>query len=85
MADRNEVAGKIRSILHEQKTLADGSLEDGSQSLEELGFDSLDALNIIFAIEEEFGISVDDEQARSLRTIDALTDAVLDHLSSDDS
>lgn len=85
MADRNEVAGKIRSILHEQKTLPDESLEEGSQSLEELGFDSLDALNIIFAIEEEFGISVDDEEARSLETIDALVDAVLVHLSSDDS
>lgn len=83
MVDRNEVAGKIRAILDEQKTLPEDALEDGSRSLEDLGFDSLDALNIIFAIEEEFAITVDDEEARSLRTIDALIDAVVAHLSSE--
>lgn len=83
MVDRNEVAGKIRSILHEQKTLPEEALEDGSRSLEDLGFDSLDAINIIFGIEEEFDITVDDEEARSLVTIDAMVDAVMNHLSPD--
>lgn len=85
MVDRNEVAGKVRSILHDQKTLPADALDDGERSLEDLGFDSLDALNIIFSIEEEFGISVDDDQARSLKTIDALVDAVVAHLSSGES
>ena len=85
MVDRNDVSGKIRSILNDQKTLAGDALDDGSRSLEDLGFDSLDALNIIFAIEEEFGISVDDEEAKSLRTIDDLVDSVVAHLSSESS
>lgn len=75
--ERTEVASKVRAILDEQKTLPAGALDDATRSLEDLGFDSLDALNIIFAIEEAFGITVDDEEARSLRTIDALIDAVL--------
>ena len=36
--------------------------------LADLGIDSLDALNIIFEVEEAFGITVPDETARSMRT-----------------
>ncbi|MDX1585055.1 MAG: acyl carrier protein [Thermoanaerobaculia bacterium] len=83
--ERSEVSKKIRTILNEEKTLPEGALDDGGRSLEDLGFDSLDALNIIFAIEEEFDITVDDDEARSLRTIDQLVDAVMLHLESEDS
>lgn len=82
--DRSTVAERIRAILNDEKTLPEGALDDGGRSLEDLGFDSLDALNIIFSIEEQFDITVDDEEARSLRTIDELVDAVMLHLTSEE-
>ena len=45
-------------------------------SFEELGFDSLDAMNILFALETEFNISVPDDAARSIRSVRAAVEGV---------
>jgi len=45
-------------------------------SFEELGLDSMDAVNILFALENEFDISIPDEQARSIRSIREMVDGV---------
>ncbi len=45
-------------------------------SLEELGLDSLDALNLIFELEEEFKISVPDERALKLRTVGQMVEGI---------
>ena len=63
------------AILHDQKTLPQEEI-DPDQLLTELGFDSLDALNILFALEETFGITIPDEQARSCRTVREMTTTV---------
>ena len=39
------------------------------QSLEELGFDSLDTLNLLFNLEETFKVSIPDEEARQVRKV----------------
>jgi acyl carrier protein len=38
-------------------------------TFQELGFDSLDAMNILFALETEFNVSVPDDAARSIRSV----------------
>lgn len=38
-------------------------------TFEQLGIDSLDGINIVFALENEFGIAIPDEAAKSLRSI----------------
>lgn len=38
-------------------------------SFEELGIDSLDGVNIVFALENEFDINIPDEDAQSLKTV----------------
>lgn len=66
--NRDELEQKILSIIREQKTLPDEIRPD--LQLAELGIDSLDALNILFALEEAFGITIPDEQARQMKTVD---------------
>ena len=66
--NRAELQQKILSVIKEQKTLPD--LIPPETKLSELGIDSLDALNILFALEESFGITIPDEQARNVRTVD---------------
>jgi acyl carrier protein len=65
--DRKEVEQQIIAIVGEQKRL-DGPL-DPSTPLAEAGIDSLDALNILFALEEHFQVSIPDDRARSIRTL----------------
>lgn len=47
-----------------------------TQSLEELGVDSLDAVTMVFDLEEAFQISIPDEKVRSLRTVQDIIDGV---------
>lgn len=45
-------------------------------SFEELGIDSLDGINILFALETEFDINIPDEQAREVRTVRQMVEGV---------
>jgi acyl carrier protein len=45
-------------------------------SFEDLGIDSMDAINIIFDLESEFDIEIDDEQARHIRYVHEMIDGV---------
>jgi acyl carrier protein len=45
-----------------------------ASTFEELKIDSLDAINILFGLENEFDISIDDEQARGLVSVQDLAD-----------
>jgi acyl carrier protein len=43
---------------------------------EELGMDSMDAVNILFALEEKFDITIPDEEARQIRSIREMVEGV---------
>lgn len=45
-------------------------------SFEELGIDSMDGVNILFALENEFNITIPDEQAKSIRNIREMVEGV---------
>ena len=45
-------------------------------TFEELGLDSLDSVNILFALEEEFNISIPDDDAREIRSVRQMIDGI---------
>jgi acyl carrier protein len=45
-------------------------------TFEELGMDSLDGINLVFAVEEKFDIAIPDDAAKSIRTIREMVDGV---------
>lgn len=57
----------IRVIAETQKISAD--LIGTESTFEELKFDSLDGINILFALENEFDINIPDEAARQIKSI----------------
>ena len=73
---RGEIEAALRQIVQEEKqNIALESLTTDT-ALADAGIDSLDALTILFAIEERFKISIPDEKARALRTFGDIVDAV---------
>lgn len=72
---RAEIEERVVAIIHDQKTLPADSLSRDTP-LADVGIDSLDALSILFAIEETFGITVPDDQARSIKTMDDMIGVV---------
>lgn len=49
-------------------------------SFESLGFESMDAFEILFALEDEFDVSLPDEKARSLNTVNGLVGCLAEEL-----
>ena len=64
---RDEITQKLIDIVREEKDLPDDKL-NLDIPLADAGIDSLDALTILFAIEEQFHISIPDDKARAIKT-----------------
>lgn len=73
--EREEIRQKVLAMVHEQKTIAEDALTPETP-LTEVGIDSLDALNILFSVEEAFDISVPDDQAREMKTVDDIVEGI---------
>jgi acyl carrier protein len=73
---RDEIAQKLIAIVRQEKDVPEALLK-AETPLADAGIDSLDALTILFAIEEQFGISIPDTTARAARTFGDLVDAVV--------
>lgn len=72
---REEISERLIAIVRKEKPLPDDKL-DPATPLAEAGIDSLDSLQILFSIEEEFGISIPDDRARAIRTLGDMIDTV---------
>lgn len=72
---QDSVSERVLSIIAATQRLPRDRITLDS-SFEELGFDSLDAMNILFALETEFNISVPDDAARSIRSVRAAVEGV---------
>jgi len=64
---RAEIEGKLLDIVKNEKDIPDDKLSPDT-ALADAGIDSLDALSILFAIEEQFHISIPDDKARAIKT-----------------
>ena len=64
----------MRTLAETQKLPADKVTADST--FEQLGIDSLDGINILFALENEFNINIPDESARLVRDVHQLAEGV---------
>ena len=62
------VEGRVLRVIATSRRLPLNSITPDS-TFEQLGIDSLDRINILFELENEFDISIDDEQAKTIANI----------------
>ncbi len=71
----DELAEKVLSVIATSKRIPRERVTVDS-TLEDLGMDSLDQLNLLFALESDFNISIPDEEAKSIRTVSEMVEGV---------
>ncbi len=64
---------KIKQIIADQLGVKKEEVTDNAKFVDDLGADSLDTVELVMALEEEFGVEIPDEDAEKLTTVgDAL-------------
>ncbi len=60
---------KVRAIIANELNIDESKITLDSTLSEDLGADSLDAVELIMALEDEFGVQVSDEDAQGIQTV----------------
>ena len=62
----SDVAAKVKEIIVDQLGVSADEVVEGAAFVEDLGADSLDLTELIMAMEEEFDLEIDDEEAQKI-------------------
>ena len=60
---------KVKQIIVEQLGVDEGEVTSSASFVDDLGADSLDTVELVMALEEEFGHEIPDEQAEKLQSV----------------
>jgi len=63
------VEDRVRRIIVEQLAVSDKEVNGTASFVDDLGADSLDIVELVMALEEEFSIEISDEDAEKIKTV----------------
>ena len=73
------VEEKVKEIIVEQLGVTPDDVTDDASFVEDLGADSLDTVELVMALEEEFDTEIPDDQAEKIQTVGQAIDYVTAH------
>ena len=77
---RDEILKKVKEITSEQLGVDEAQVTPDAKFVDDLGADSLDTVELVMALEEEFDLEISDEDAEKLVTVQKAVDYIEDHL-----
>ncbi|NDC82565.1 acyl carrier protein [bacterium] len=77
---RDDVYSKVRSVIVEQLGVSEEEVTESASFTDDLGADSLDTVELVMALEEEFGTEIADEDAEKLTTVGRTVDYILSNV-----
>jgi acyl carrier protein len=72
---------RLKKIIAEQLSVSEDEVTPDASFIEDLNADSLDLVELIMTLEEEFGVKISDEDAEKIRTVRDAMDYLSDHTS----
>ncbi|WP_032114618.1 acyl carrier protein [Candidatus Arsenophonus nilaparvatae] len=77
----NSIESRVKKIIAEQLGVKEDEVANNSSFVEDLGADSLDTVELVMALEEEFDTEIPDEEAEKITTVQAAIDYINSHSS----
>ena len=78
--DRAELETKIVKVFSENLSISEGEINMSSRFQEDLDADSLDLVEAVLALEEEFGVTIPEEEMEGIKTVGEAVDLVASKL-----
>ena len=75
-----EVFEKVKGIIVEQLGVTEASVTTEASFIDDLGADSLDIVELVMALEEEFDMEIPDEDAEKVITVGDVVDYIKDNM-----
>lgn len=72
---------RLKKIIAEQLSVAEEDITPEAHFIEDLNADSLDLVELIMSLEEEFGVKIPDEDADKIQTVQDAMDYLHEHMS----
>ena len=73
------IESKVKAIIAEQLALREEEIKNDANFIEDLSADSLDIVELIMAMEEEFELEIPDEEAERILTVQDCVEYVVNH------
>ena len=67
--DRDAIFEKVKGIIVDQLGVTEDEVAQSSNFVDDLGADSLDTVELVMALEEQFGIDIPDESSEKITTV----------------
>ncbi len=78
--ERDELLKKIKSIVSDKLSISEEQITEEASFIDDLGADSLDTVELVMALEDEFNMDIPDEEAEKLNTVGKAMDYILTNL-----
>jgi acyl carrier protein len=79
--EREELLKKVRTIVADKLSISEEQVTETASFIEDLGADSLDTVELVMALEDEFSLDIPDEEAEKLTTVGKALDYIQTRLS----
>jgi len=78
--DHDELYEKVKAVIVDQLGVEEDDVNEDAAFVDDLGADSLDIVELVMALEEEFGVSIPDEQAEKIKTVGDAVDFITENV-----
>jgi acyl carrier protein len=81
MSSKEDIVAKLRPIIAEQLGVDEADVKEDASFTEDLNADSLDLVEMIMSLEEQFHLQISDEDAEKITTVGEAVDYIAEHTS----